>query len=166
MTTDERLARLERQCRLFKTGFALTAITLVTVLLVGAGQDQEKAKLPVFEEVCAKRFVVMAEDGTPRGALAAERYGASLQLHDSKKEVQAELSVRTRLEGSAIGSIVAGAGLTMDSYGSRIDILNTPGIPQIAVSNGEFSAHLAVPKEGPTLVFGAKDGKVIFKAPQ
>jgi len=67
MTTDQRLARVERQCSLFKAGFALVTVALAVVLLIGAGQDQDKPK--VLEEVRAKRFVVQDETGRERAVL-------------------------------------------------------------------------------------------------
>jgi len=61
MTTDQRLARLEKQCRFFKAGLALVTVALAVVLLIGAGQDQDRPK--ALEEVRAKRFVVVGGDG-------------------------------------------------------------------------------------------------------
>ena len=99
MTTDQRLARLERQCRLFKAGFALTAITLVTVLLVGAGQDQEKPK--VLDEVRTKSLLICSEDGERRAFFSATDDGAALGICDHEQKT------RIQLETSFIGSTIS-----------------------------------------------------------
>jgi len=84
MTTDQRLARLERQCRLFKAGFALVTVALAVVLLIGAGQDQDKTK--VLEEVRARRFLLVDEKNVERGVWSTSADGkvACFFMHDNK----------------------------------------------------------------------------------
>lgn len=45
MTTDQRLMRLERQATKIKAAVAGMAVVLAVVLLIGAGQDQDKPKV-------------------------------------------------------------------------------------------------------------------------
>ena len=66
MTTDERLARLERENRCMQLGGVVLLLALVAVLLVAAGQEKEKPK--VLEEVMAKKFYVIGENGKIRGS--------------------------------------------------------------------------------------------------
>jgi hypothetical protein len=98
MTTDQRLARLERQCRLFKAGFALTAITLVTVLLVGAGQEQEKGK--VLDQVRTREFILVDEKGKERGRMWAGGGMALLSLSSEGESIE----LRTLSPSAEFGS--------------------------------------------------------------
>jgi hypothetical protein len=63
MTTDQRLERLERQNWWMKVAVASMAVVLAVVFLIAAGQDEEKDKPKVLEEVRAKRFVAVDESG-------------------------------------------------------------------------------------------------------
>jgi len=59
MTTDQRLERLERQNRWMKVAVASMAVVLAVVFLIAAGQDQEKDRAKVLEEVRAKKLVLV-----------------------------------------------------------------------------------------------------------
>jgi len=65
MTTDQRLAKLERENRIIKAAGLVLLLALGACLLLGAGQDEPK----VLEEVKAKRFVVQDEMGRERAFL-------------------------------------------------------------------------------------------------
>ena len=97
MTTEERLARLERQNRWMKAAGAVLVLVFVGVLLAGAGQDKDKPK--VLDEVRAKAFVVVDKDGKDRASLSCQKDGASfLGMRDQDGKVR--VSLRVRSDGS------------------------------------------------------------------
>jgi hypothetical protein len=152
MTTDQRLARLERQCRLLKAGFALTAITLVTVLLVGAGQDQEKGK--VLEEVRAKKFVLVDENRKTRGQLDISEGRSRLTLFSAEKKALAFLS--TTAEGSSGLCFLDQEGKPRAVIGYASSDAPKPHQEQAKLElldkNGIARANLAVLPEGQSLL--------------
>lgn len=95
MTIEQRFQRLERQCRLFKAGFALVTVALAAVLFIGAGQDKKDQDKPkVLEEVRAKAFKLVDGAGKQLARLALNKYGGSeLILQDENGIERAWLQV-------------------------------------------------------------------------
>jgi hypothetical protein len=92
MTTDQRLARLERQNAWMKATVAGMAVVLAAVFLVAAGQDRDKPE--VLEEVRARRLILL--DRESRQFLRIEKSGKV-----------ARLTMRGGEEGSAAVTVVA-----------------------------------------------------------
>jgi len=171
MTTEERLARVERQCMMFKAGFALVTVALAVVLLIGASQDQDKTK--VLEEVRAKRFVLLDEAGKDRGGLAttkdgpglvlwnengkpsvnliAERLGASLALSDKTG------TRRLNLDTSAGGTVLA---LADENGADRAGfvVTNFASVLMLSDRNGKLRALLDSAEDGASLQLADSGG--------
>jgi len=192
MTTEQRFKRLERQNAKMKAAVAGMAVVLAVVLLVGAGQDQDKPK--VLEEVRARRFVVVDRSGDSRcelGVIIAETAMGDkvacphISLFDSRKNKKVILALSE-------GSIPSLHFIHKEKH-SRIHLgLHQNGLPflhlngkttnggmNIGLSEGNLPyllisdssclvrACLELSKdESPKFIIFDKDGKVIFKAPE
>ncbi|MGI8979369.1 MAG: hypothetical protein ACR2FY_09095 [Pirellulaceae bacterium] len=86
MNTNDRLARLERESRRWRTATVLLAIGLGLCLFLGQAK-------PEATEVKATKFVLVDEQGAPRGTLAMENGGPALVLTDSKGKGVVRLQV-------------------------------------------------------------------------
>jgi len=98
MTTDQRLARVEKQCTLFMAGFALVTVALAAVLLIGAGQDQDKPK--VMEEVRARKLVIVGKNGSNRIILDAEK-DPRLRMFTGTEKEKPRLVLGAAADGTA-----------------------------------------------------------------
>ncbi|MBC7853750.1 MAG: hypothetical protein IAF94_09965 [Pirellulaceae bacterium] len=77
MNTNDRLTLLERETRRWRTAVALLGIGLGLCLFLGQAK-------PEATEVKATKFVLVDEQGAPRGTLAMENGGPAFVLTDSK----------------------------------------------------------------------------------
>jgi len=171
MTTDQRLARLEKQCSLLKAGFALVTVALAVVLLIGAGQDQVKPK--VLEEVRAKRFVMVDKDGKPRGELGVFKDVPNLVLADENGKYRVGLGVSKDGPGLSFrdkeGEQRLTLGLSDGLGGPSLALSDRAGLHRavlgcdVAVNETTDVEH-KYPES--TLTLYDASGKVIFQAPK
>jgi hypothetical protein len=160
MTTDQRLERLERQNRWMKAAVASMAVVLAVVLLVAAGQDREKDKPKVLEEVRAKKFVVSDSLGHEHGKLyfddATPPGYVALDLHAAKDTM-------VRVSSQAGDSGGAGFGIYHDGKPRfTCAFAHAKGQPSLFMldENGKARAGLFINDEGsPVLSIGDKHGK-------
>src|SRR5262245_61836163 len=94
-----RLERLERESRRWKVVALLTAATLGSMLLTGAGKHGETA---IPREIQARAFVLVDRDGTPLARLGLLPHGAwGLGFYDQGKQSRIVLS----MEGDGSSSL-------------------------------------------------------------
>jgi hypothetical protein len=138
MTTDQRLARVERQNAQMKVALAGMAVVLAVVLLVAAGQDQDKPK--VLEEVRAKKFVLVDNAGNPRASLFLDKNRSpSLHFRDEDGHKRMDL------------------GVTKDG----------PGLILIDKSGKPRASLWSIPSRGgPHFFMWDPEGGLIFQAPK
>jgi hypothetical protein len=102
MTTDQRLERLERQNRWMTAAVASMAVVLAVVFLVAAGQDQEKDKPKVLEEVRAKRVAIVDNAGNDRIILDAPEGRARLAMFTGASEDKPQLALGVESGGVSV----------------------------------------------------------------
>ncbi len=147
---EDRLDRLEREmCRWKKLATAALACLSLTVLL-GAVAN-------VAEEVKAKRFVLVGQDGQPRGGLSVDTDGiAALRLFDQDGLPRALLSVTAN--GSPTLSLVEqGRPRVMLNLGPGLVVYDKGGLPRATLG--------VTPAGAPTLTLTDLQGQVIWSAP-
>ena len=86
MDLAQRMERLERESRRWRAAAVLLAIVLGLGLFVGQAK-------PEPAEVKAAKFVLVDEQGAPRGSLAMENGGPALVLTDSRGKGAIRLQV-------------------------------------------------------------------------
>jgi len=91
MTTEERLARLERENRWMKLGGGVLLLALVAVLFVGAGQEKDKPK--VLEEVRARKISVVDDAGKMRVGIAFQDESPVVGIWDRNDKLRISLTV-------------------------------------------------------------------------
>jgi len=181
MTTDQRLARLERQNARMKVAVAGMAVVLAVVLLIGAGQDQGKPK--VLEEVRARRLVVEDDKGIAKvtirsGGIRITTMKASVNLGPDGLQLLGASGSTVGLYSSPV------AGLTLyrqvARLGLRLRLNPRDGSPAVCLfdKNGRVRCILGAPgadtiPEDPvhdrpesSLVMYDADGNPIFTAPK
>ena len=174
MSTDHRLQRLERQCSLFKAGFALVTVALAAVLFVGAGQDKDKPK--VLDEVRAKNFILVDKQGKQRGMMPCDRSGVRLGLLYSNGREALRIVVREdKIRTGTVSIDQYNTDLRMfDAVTGRASVrLNTTNGGRTRFRLDDPSNRnptwidLKVPHgSDPEIIVMDKSGKVIFKAPE
>jgi hypothetical protein len=155
MTTEERVKRLEREVRWTRVGGAVTAVALACVVLVGAGQEQDKPE--VLDEVRARSFMLVDEAGSSRAVLKTFDGGTSLVLRakDGKNSVY-------------LGTENGAAKLSLYDGGTRV-------FPRVMLSaHGDRNGFLCfwdpaksdVPPKGPSmgLMFDSGETNAFFVA--
>jgi len=154
MTTEERIEKLERQNRWMKTAWAALVIGLSSFLFMCAGQGRQALpEQKVEEEMRAKRFVVVDENGETRVVLAATDDRSFLSLSDNKG--------RERLSLCVTGD---GTGLYFnDKAGTNmINLSESGGVPALFFGDeyGRERVGLGVTKKGPSLQLRDAGGKI------
>ena len=133
MTTEERLAKLERKCRtLMIAGFGFVGI------LIAAYVERDRLLPEVKDTVTARRFVLVDDKGKVRGGLTVNVDGATLTLDGGKGE--AEVTLTANDEGVTLNLVGRESGLSfVDEEGRR------------ALMLGQYEA-------GPNLVMSDRNG--------
>jgi len=163
MTTEQRLARVERQNARMKVAVAGMAVVLAVALLIGAGQDQHKTK--VLEEVWAKKFVLV-DDGKARITLSSSSENPSLTLDDKDGKTRMRLSLGQGMPDIRLfdKSGKKGAGIAVtDLAGPQIYFADRAG-KRRAVMGYRRTEPGAIGY--PFLHLYDEDGKVVFKLPK
>jgi len=152
MTTEERLTTLEQKLaatrRRFRWLLVGLALGLGALALVWA----------LAEEVRAKRFVLVDEEGRERAALEMIEDVPMLSLRNAAGNIRAALSVDADETGlglcDAAGNIRA--TLSVDADGPMLSLADETATPRAA---------LGVDTDGPRIVFSDAAGKPIWGAP-
>jgi len=129
MTTDQRLARLERENRIIKTVGAIALLAVCVVLVVAAAPGPKNVD-PV-DRVVAREFVLVDRNGVVRVRLANRIGGGTLTFYDEKRT--SRIILRHHEKGAsglklcdALGRIRA--GMTIDVSGaSRFGVRDERG---------------------------------------
>jgi hypothetical protein len=171
MSLEDRVARLERENRWTKGVAVALALALGVVLFVAAGQDQEKDKAKVLEEVRARKFIVVAEDGTPRGSLAGRMAGACLVIHSREREAGICLwaDESTAWDEETLSEVAChGAGLSLGSRPDCVSLQSCGNGPGLVMDSELHEASITLyGPDGPVMEFRDHEtGKVRFQAPK
>jgi hypothetical protein len=158
MTTEQRLARLERENRWTKGIAVALALALGVVLFVSAGQEQEKDKPKVLDQVRAKRFLAVDESGVERGVFEANNGGATLILRSKDdSHVLVMTAANTAATTAAAISLLANGhesvGLIATGQG---------GMLGVSGSAGRQRATICVAATKPAIFLTDSDGKDRF----
>lgn len=154
---EDRLDRLERQNRRFRSIAILLGLTAATWLLVGAASPKPRTKL-----VEATEFRLVDQKGTVRAALAVGRGGTTISLNNGAGRPRLSLAVGDdgaprvdlldRSDSPRASLSLAGDGSPQLSLtGSpRIDLAEEAGKPRMSLavgSDGEATVSLGGPPE-------------------
>lgn len=101
MTTEQRLRRLERQCRLYRNLIIIAGLVLVALLTYGAAK-------PVPEVIRARSIEVIDAAGKPMVALRAISGGGAIGVFNRRGETAAVLTADET--GGGLLNIISGEG--------------------------------------------------------
>ena len=149
MTTEERLARLERKNRRLTLGLVLTAVAAGVVAAAGAARTGA-----VPEVVTARKFCLVDENGKARAGLFVFEGGPVFTLLDENDKPRVML--RVNKEGPDL------ALLDENAKTRAFMALDKDG-PALCLSdeNGKNRAKLAVIKLGAGLVLLDENGRIL-----
>ncbi|MBN2492501.1 MAG: hypothetical protein JXQ29_16760 [Planctomycetes bacterium] len=82
MTIEQRLERLEKENRWIRMTAVAVALALGAVLFVAAGQDQEKDKPTVLDQVRAKSYILVDAENRVRGQWYCRGNHSAFRLDD------------------------------------------------------------------------------------
>ena len=125
-TVEDRLAALERSARRWRAATFCVAALAGAATMLGA---QEK-DADVREEVRARKFVLVAPDGTDLGAWAGDKDGVALGMQSGNQ--------------TALFGILPGDGPSLDLQGDKgkIGLLCAKTGPGLGLTNGDTDIKL------------------------
>jgi len=132
---------------------------VAALLLVGAGAIAGQGRAPlVNEDVRAKRFTLLDENGRPRAALGMTEMGPHLTMRDENGKIRAALLVNEK-----------GTLLSMrdenDKLRAALGVNEKGTLLSMSDENDKLRFSLSVDEDGPFLGMRDENGKVTWRAP-
>ena len=159
MTTEERIERLEQNNRRLLAG-------LVTVILLGIGVAAiPKPGGDVVDEVRARAFILVDDNGKTRAALLVSTNGPGLYLLDGNKQARVSLDISKDMSGladCAPGLVLADKNGTL-----RVQLVTSQNDSwlQLSDKNNTRRVRLDLDKDEPALDLLDETGKTIWRTP-